>query len=102
MAMPPFVITSYSIHYTKLYDVAGFGMMQVMMYAIPAYIAGDGDMTADIEQLLRWASFVLTLPVVFYSAAPFFQRAARDRITSYNVCYTKLLRLICPTNISAI
>ena len=58
--------------------VAGFGMMQVMMYAIPAYIAGDGDMTADIEQLLRWASFVLTLPVVFYSAAPFFQRAARD------------------------
>jgi len=58
--------------------VAGFGMMQVMMYAIPAYIAGDGDMTADIEQLLRWASFVLTLPVVFYSAAPFFQRAVRD------------------------
>ena len=58
--------------------VAGFGMMQVMMYAIPAYVAGDGDMTADIEQLLRWASFVLTLPVVFYSAAPFFQRAWRD------------------------
>lgn len=58
--------------------VAGFGMMQVMMYAIPAYIAGDGDMTVDIEQLLRWASFVLTLPVVFYSAAPFFQRALRD------------------------
>jgi len=58
--------------------VAGFGMMQVMMYAIPAYIAGDGDMTVDIEQLLRWASLVLTLPVVFYSAAPFFQRAVRD------------------------
>ncbi|WP_227817003.1 heavy metal translocating P-type ATPase [Nitrogeniibacter aestuarii] len=58
--------------------VAGFGMMQVMMYAIPAYVAGDGDMTADIEQLLRWASFILTLPVVFYSAAPFFQRAWRD------------------------
>jgi len=58
--------------------VAGFGMMQVMMYAIPAYVAGEGDMTADIEQLLRWASFVLTLPVVLYSAAPFFQRALRD------------------------
>ncbi|THF64394.1 heavy metal translocating P-type ATPase [Pseudothauera rhizosphaerae] len=58
--------------------VAGFGMMQVMMYAIPVYMAGDGDMGADIELLMRWASLVLTLPVVFYSAAPFFQRALRD------------------------
>jgi Cu2+-exporting ATPase len=58
--------------------VAGFGMMQVMMYALPGYIAGDGDMTADIGQLLRWASLILTLPVVLYSAAPFFRRAWRD------------------------
>lgn len=58
--------------------VAGFGMMQVMMYALPAYIAGDGEMTADIDALMRWASLILTLPVVLYSAAPFFQRAARD------------------------
>ena len=58
--------------------VAGFGMMQVMMYAFPAYIAGDGDMTPDIDLLLRWASLLLTLPVVLYSAAPFFQRAYRD------------------------
>lgn len=57
--------------------VAGFGMMQVMMYAVPVYLA-DGDMTADIEQLMRWASLVLTLPVVAYSAAPFFVRAWRD------------------------
>jgi len=58
--------------------VAGFGMMQVMMYAIPVYMAGEGEMTADIEQLMRWASFVLTLPVVLYSAAPFFVSAWRD------------------------
>ncbi|MDR0715806.1 MAG: heavy metal translocating P-type ATPase [Azoarcus sp.] len=58
--------------------VAGFGMMQVMMYAFPAYMAGDGDMTADVELLLRWASLILTLPVVLYSASPFFQRAWRD------------------------
>jgi Cu2+-exporting ATPase len=58
--------------------VAGFGMMQVMMYALPAYIAGEGDMTADIELLMRWASLILTVPVVLYSAAPFFQRALRD------------------------
>ena len=57
--------------------VAGFGMMQVMMYAVPVYLA-DGDMTPDIEALMRWASLILTLPVVLYSAAPFFQRAWRD------------------------
>lgn len=58
--------------------VAGFGMMQVMMYAVPVYVAGEGDMSADVEQLLRWASCVLTVPVVFYSAAPFFRNAWRD------------------------
>ena len=57
--------------------VAGFGMMQVMMYAFPMYIA-DGDMTADVESMMRWASLLLTLPVVFYSAAPFFRNAWRD------------------------
>ena len=58
--------------------VAGFGMMQVMMYAFPAYIAGDGEMTADIEAMMRWASLILTAPVVLYSAAPFFSHAFRD------------------------
>jgi P-type Cu2+ transporter len=58
--------------------VAGFGMMQVMMYAVPAYIAGEGTMSADVAQLLRWASFVLTLPVVAYAAQPFFAGAWRD------------------------
>ncbi len=58
--------------------VAGFGMMQVMMYAIPVYMAGEGDMSMDIETLIRWASLVLTLPVVFYSSAPFFKGAWRD------------------------
>ena len=57
--------------------VAGFGMMQVMMYAYPVYIA-NGDMTADIESLMRWASLLLTLPVVLYSSAPFFRSAWRD------------------------
>ena len=58
--------------------VAGFGMMQVMMYAIPVYLADDGTMTPDIERLMRWASLILTLPVVLYSSAPFFRSALRD------------------------
>lgn len=58
--------------------IAGLGMMQVMMYAIPAYLADPGSMTWDIQALMRWASLMLTLPVVFYSAWPFFQGAWRD------------------------
>jgi Cu2+-exporting ATPase len=58
--------------------VAGFCMMQVMMYAYPAYIAQPGSITPDIAQLLRWASWVLTLPVLLFSARPFFGQAWRD------------------------
>ena len=58
--------------------IAGLGMMQVMMYAVPAYMAAEGTMTADIEALMRFASLMLTTPVVFYSAWPFFQGAWRD------------------------
>lgn len=58
--------------------VAGFCMMQVMMYAYPAYIAQPGEMTADAVQLMRWASWVLTLPVLLFSCGPFFRSAWRD------------------------
>ncbi|NWG86523.1 MAG: cadmium-translocating P-type ATPase [Hydrogenophilaceae bacterium] len=58
--------------------IAGLGMMQVMMYAIPVYLADEGTMTPDIQQLMRIASMLLTTPVVFYSAWPFFQGAGRD------------------------
>ncbi len=57
--------------------IAGFSMMQVMMYVIPVYIA-DGAMTPDIEQLMRMASLILTLPVALWSAAPFYAGAWRD------------------------
>ncbi|HSF48540.1 MAG TPA: heavy metal translocating P-type ATPase metal-binding domain-containing protein, partial [Burkholderiales bacterium] len=57
--------------------VAGFGMMQVMMYAVPVYLA-QGEMTAEIESLMRWASLALTLPVLLFSAQPFFMGALRD------------------------
>lgn len=50
--------------------VAGFCMMQVMMYATPAYVAAPGEIAADIERLLRWASWLLSLPVVLFSAGP--------------------------------
>jgi len=58
--------------------VAGLCMMQVMMYAYPAYTAHPGDLSIEMEQLLRWASWVLSLPVMLFSCGPFFSNALRD------------------------
>ena len=58
--------------------VAGLGMMQVMMYAFPAYVTGAGEIPADAAALMRWASLILTFPVVAYSALPFLRGALRD------------------------
>jgi P-type Cu2+ transporter len=58
--------------------VAGFCMMQVMMYAWPSYVTQPGDIPADIDQLLRWAIWVLSLPVVLFASGPFFESAWRD------------------------
>lgn len=55
--------------------VAGFCMMQVMMYAWPNYSALPGEMDALSDKLLRWASWLLSLPVIFFSCQPFFSGA---------------------------
>jgi P-type Cu2+ transporter len=58
--------------------VAGFCMMQVMMYAWPYYGAQPGDIDATSDLLLRWASLLLTLPVLIFSSGPFFRAAWND------------------------
>ncbi len=58
--------------------VAGLAMMQVMMYAVPVYLATDGTMDADMRALMGWASFLLTLPAVSYCAWPFLRGAWLD------------------------
>jgi len=55
--------------------IAGLSMMQVMMYAVPVYLADADTMDKDMEGLMRWASLLLTLPAVLYSAQPFFKNA---------------------------
>jgi P-type Cu2+ transporter len=57
--------------------VALLAMMQVMMFALPLYLSEDG-VQPEQRQLLDWASFVLTLPALFYSASPLFKGAWRD------------------------
>ncbi len=56
--------------------LAWLAMMQVMMLAVPAYVASAGDIPADIEQLLRIAQLVLTVPVLLFCAVPIFRAAA--------------------------
>jgi len=55
--------------------VAVFCMMQVMMYAYPTYWSDSNDMAPDMVQLMKWASWVLTLPVMLFSATPFLSQA---------------------------
>lgn len=54
--------------------VALLGMMQVMMFAWPTY-TGATDLLTEHAKLLGWASWALTLPVIFYSAWPIFSAA---------------------------
>ncbi len=58
--------------------VAGFCMMQVMMLTAPGYLAEPGDIAPDMAALLAWAAWVLTLPVLLFSAGPFFSSAWRS------------------------
>lgn len=55
--------------------VAAFCMMQVMMYAAPAYIAAPDAITPDMLRLLQWAGWLLSIPVLLFSAAPMFRDA---------------------------
>lgn len=55
--------------------VAGLCMMQVMMYAYPSYVATSQDIGSDAQYLLRWASWLISLPVVLFSSRTFFSRA---------------------------
>ena len=58
--------------------VAGLCMMQVMMYATPAYFSAPGEIDANIVHLLRWAQWVLSIPVLLFACQPFFRNALRD------------------------
>jgi Cu2+-exporting ATPase len=57
--------------------VASLGMMQVMMFAVALYSGEFQGIDARMERFLRLVSFLVTTPVVFYSARPFFAGALR-------------------------
>ena len=59
----------------KRLAVAGFGMMQVMMFAVPLYIGETSGMDAGIRELLRLVSMLVSVPVALYAGWPFYQGA---------------------------
>ena len=92
------VITSYSIHYTKLYEVrvethragpgAGRPALQRRMASYPP------DQPARRRARVEHAG----LSVAGRDSGRRRSGHAEDRITSYNVCYTKLLRSTTPSS----
>lgn len=58
--------------------VASFCAMQVMMLATPSYVSATGELAPDLKQLLDWGSWLLTLPVMIFAAAPFLTGAWRS------------------------
>lgn len=58
--------------------VAGLGMMQVMTYAVAIYAGAFEGMSIEFQRFFRLLSLLVSTPVVFYSAFPFFAAAVRD------------------------
>lgn len=63
-----------SRRYILRLGIAGIGMMQAMMNAVAIY---SGNIELLHEQWLRWASLMLTVPVVLIAAGPFVTSAWR-------------------------
>jgi Cu2+-exporting ATPase len=61
----------------KRLAVAGFGAMQAMMFAAVFYLGGSDPLDTSTTELFRWLGFLVAIPVVFYSAQPFFTGALR-------------------------
>ena len=78
------VITSYSIHYTKLYEVGGH------RHVAKQYAGVDGEVVDALLGLFDQRVAEDFPGQLFRLAVYLLQRLIR--ITSYNVCYTKLLR----------
>ena len=75
----------------KRLAVAGFGMMQVMMFALPLYVAHTSGMEHGMREFFRLVSMLVSIPVALYSGWPFYQgawHALRARTVSMDVPVT--------------
>ena len=68
---------------TQRLGLAALGMMQAVMFALPLYVGDWGGILAKYETYFRFASLIITTPVVLYSARPFFVAFWRDLKTRH-------------------
>jgi len=52
-------------------------MMQIMMIAFGLYFGDFSDMAEPNKVYLRWVSFILAIPIIFYGAQPFYIGAVK-------------------------
>ena len=88
--IPAIVITSYSIHYTKLYERSLGGQLRSVGHGTTGATQAD----TDAARIVVTEVLVHGERVLAHDLAVDNRTTATDRvrITSYNVCYTKLLR----------
>ena len=86
--MYEYVITSYSIHYTKLYE-------EIPQKKLCYGLCSDATLSRIELDERTPDKFLLDALVQRLGKSPdkFFSVLSERRITSYNVCYTKLLRI---------
>ena len=63
--------------------VAGLLWFQAMMATMATWPEFNIDLSPELHTILRWVALFLTIPIVFYSCAPFFKGAARDLRTRH-------------------
>jgi Cu2+-exporting ATPase len=61
--------------FIKRLGISGILMMQVMMIAVGLYFGAFSGMSEHTELYLRWASMLLTAPIITYGAFPFYTGA---------------------------
>jgi len=72
----------------KRLAVAGFGNMQVMMFAVPLYFGESTGMDPAMREYMRLVSMLVSVPVALYAGWPFYQgawHALRSRGISMDV-----------------
>ncbi len=55
--------------------IASFSFLNIMMYSFPEYLPGGDLLEQEFKHVFGWLSFVLILPVIFYSANDYYKSA---------------------------
>ncbi len=71
--------------------IASFSFLNIMMYSFPEYVPGGDLLEQEFKHIFGWLSFLLILPVVFYSASDYYLSAwkgLKHRIISIDLPIT--------------